>query len=98
MVKISLLLHIVRFDNIFLERGHFPQYWKPALVIPLPKASRPQKFSDLRPVSFLPVLSKVLIKTVEIQVASYLQVNQILPTKVWFWKISQYYKRFTQSN
>nr|CAH7743206.1 unnamed protein product [Callosobruchus chinensis] len=49
------VLHLI---NSCLEIGYFPQLWKEALILPLPKIPAPRTPSDLRPISILPVLSK----------------------------------------
>ena len=50
--------------NLCFKDGHFPSLLKCANVIPLPKCSKPSQPSDFRPISLLPVLSKVLEKIV----------------------------------
>ncbi|MEL7308637.1 MAG: reverse transcriptase family protein, partial [Pseudomonadota bacterium] len=57
----SVIAHI--FNNCF-KCGIFPSVFKFADVIPIPKVSKPSSLSDLRPISMLPVLSKVLEKLV----------------------------------
>nr|CAI5833066.1 unnamed protein product [Callosobruchus analis] len=70
------LLHIV---NSCLEIGFFPNCWKTAIVVPLPKVPNPTSLNDLRPISLLPVLSKVLEKAVRIQLHEFLSDACILP-------------------
>nr|CAI5861082.1 unnamed protein product [Callosobruchus analis] len=70
------LLHII---NSCLEIGYFPDQWKTALVIPKPKCSNPASFNDLRPISLLPVLSKLLERAVHMQLFEYLTRTKILP-------------------
>ena len=50
--------------NLCFRDCRFPALLKFADVIPLPKCSRPTQPSDYRPISLLPVLSKVLEKIV----------------------------------
>lgn len=47
-------------------------------MTPLPKVSNPQSFSDLRPVSILPALSKILEKIMYLQIFFYVDENGIL--------------------
>nr|CAI5862446.1 unnamed protein product [Callosobruchus analis] len=70
------LLHII---NICLEVGYFPKQWKTALVIPKPKCSHPKSLNDLRPISLLPLISKLLERAVHMQLFEYLDNNSILP-------------------
>ncbi|XP_028172352.1 uncharacterized protein LOC114361498 [Ostrinia furnacalis] len=65
--------------NCSLQQGVFPDDWKVAAVTPLPKTNRPASLQDLRPVSILPCLSKVLEKIVCKQLTTYLERHNILP-------------------
>jgi hypothetical protein len=62
----SLLLASVIADifNRFLSIGHFPVVFKYADIVPIPKVPSPSSPSDFRPISMLPVLSKVLERIV----------------------------------
>lgn len=57
----------------------FPELWKCAIIKPIPKISNPETYKDLRPISILPVLSKVLERVVHTQIIEYLETNNILP-------------------
>nr|CAI5846112.1 unnamed protein product [Callosobruchus analis] len=70
------ILHII---NICLERGYFPSCWKVAVVTPLPKVHNPKSLNDLRPISLLPILSKVLEQIVYLQICDYLNGHNIIP-------------------
>ena len=43
-----------------IEERRFPDYWKHATVIPIPKKSTCTTVNDLRPISLTPILSKML--------------------------------------
>jgi hypothetical protein len=66
--------------NSSITLGVFPQRWKVAVVKPLPKCESPTSISDLRPISLLPCLSKVLERIVCGQMTKYLEANSILPS------------------
>ncbi|CAH2098371.1 unnamed protein product [Euphydryas editha] len=51
---------ITNIFNFSISSGTFPSCWKDAVIIPLPKKPNSTSFSDLRPISILPFLSKVL--------------------------------------
>ena len=51
-----------RIFNISLQKGIFPEKMKMAKVIPLFKNGESSHFSNYRPVSILPQLSKILEK------------------------------------
>lgn len=68
------ITHIV---NCCLERNYFPSNWKCAIVKPLPKTANPTSYGDLRPVSILPALSKVLEMIMLQQIYQYFKLNDI---------------------
>jgi hypothetical protein len=65
--------------NTSILTSSFPDIWKVAIVRPLPKVANPSQLKDLRPISILPCLSKVVEKAVCMQVTEYLERNNILP-------------------
>lgn len=75
---LPFVTHVI---NSCLEQSVFPDTWKQAVVTPVPKVSNPTHYGDLRPISVLPVLSKVLEKVMEVQLRSHLELNNILPEK-----------------
>jgi hypothetical protein len=70
---------ITKLVNTSLLTSSFPDAWKQAIVRPLPKVTNPTQLKDLRPVSLLPCLSKVIEKVVCLQVTEYIEKNNILP-------------------
>ena len=82
MVRVSipvLLDHFTHIINVCLEAGYFPAAWRTAVIFPLPKGSSPSGVTDLRPVSLLPVLSKLLEKVVYRQLLSFVNSVGLLP-------------------
>lgn len=82
MLKLCLpkvLNHITHIISCCLEAGYFPGTWKVAVITPIPKNNSPNSVSDLRPISLLPVLSKILEKIVYAQIECHLLQNNILP-------------------
>lgn len=69
------LAHIINFS---LANGSFPKAWKLAHVLPLPKKSNPSTFSEYRPISILPVLSKVIEHYVHQQLSDHLHHHALL--------------------
>lgn len=65
--------------NKSIISGKFPTLWKTAIVKPIPKIPNPVEIKDLRPISLLPCLSKVLEKVVCSQVTEFLEEHNILP-------------------
>ena len=72
---LPILCHIF---NCSLSSCEFPDAWRHALVIPIPKISNPTSFSNYRPISILPFLSKVLERIVHDQLYLFLYKNNIL--------------------
>lgn len=60
--------------------ANFPEIWKVATVRPIPKKSCLVDVKDLRPISILPCLSKIVEKVICKQLTEYLEKNNILPT------------------
>ena len=75
---LHIITHIV---NTCLLEGVFPRAWKQAWVVPLAKVAHPTSFGDLRPISILPAVSKVVEKVVASQIRVFLSDNSILPEK-----------------
>ena len=55
----SPLTHI---NNSCIARDYFPKSWKMARISPIPKVDNPRENSDFRPISILPVMSKIYEK------------------------------------
>lgn len=70
---------IAKIVNSSITSSTFPEFWKTAIVRPVPKTNSPSLVSDLRPISLLPTLSKVLEKVVYDQVIKFCEENHILP-------------------
>lgn len=67
--------HIV---NCCLETGYYPEMWKISLVKPLPKTANPQAYNELRPISILPTMSKIVERIINVQMYDYVTENNIL--------------------
>ena len=61
--------------------GKFPDDWKIATVIPLPKVDNPKTSSELRPMSLLPIIGKIMEKSVHTQLKDYLEENNLLTSQ-----------------
>ena len=64
--------------NISLQSGVVPSEWKPARVIPLVKKGKADNVDNYRPISVLPVVSKVLERAVHHQLYANLQCHEFL--------------------
>ena len=77
----SILRMLCHFFNICLSQGIFPKALKIGVVKPIYKSSEEDKFSNYRPISILPVLSKVLEKIIHDQLAAHFSSNDLLSSK-----------------
>ena len=72
----SYITHII--NESFLT-SNFPSAWKHGLVVPLAKVPHPSSLTDLRPITKLPFLSKILEKAAELRIQRYLKSHNLLP-------------------
>ena len=70
-----VLLHIV---NSCLTRCDIPDEWKHSLVNPIHKSGDPSNPANFRPISIIPVISKVIERVVQRQLYNYLTTNHLL--------------------
>ena len=77
-VILSPITHII---NVSLASGVFPGGWKQAEVTPIPKEGDHEQPCNNRPISLLPVLSKVCERIALNQMTAYLTSNNRLSTK-----------------
>lgn len=63
--------------NRSLKEGIFPNEWKEAIVIPVPKVRGTNKMEDFRPINKYPVYEKILEIIVKRQLVNYLESNEL---------------------
>lgn len=66
-----LLSHITFIINYCISSCKFPSLWKMAHVLPVAKNTNPSECSHFRPISLLPVFSKILEKVIFEQLNNY---------------------------
>ena len=64
--------------NQSLKSSVFPKIWKKGKVTPIYKSGDRSNMSNYRPITVLPILSKILERLVHTQIYSYLSENKIL--------------------
>ena len=74
----SIVDHLVFFFNLCLSTGTFPDKLKIATIKPIYKAGDRNVFNNYRPISLLPVFSKILEKILHTHVINYLDENNLL--------------------
>ena len=80
---------IAKIFNISLKSGFFVHEWKMASVLPIYKTDDKRKCENYRPISILPIISKIFERSVFNQVYSYLNDN---------WLLSKYQAGFRPKN
>lgn len=64
--------------NASLSQATLPADWKAARVIPLYKAGKANQVGNYRPISILPVISKLIERAVQVQLGKHLSERNIL--------------------
>lgn len=72
-----IIPYIVHLVNVCIETSTFPVLWKSSFLIPIPKVPSPGGLKDLRPISILPTLSKVIERILERQIRDHAERNGI---------------------
>lgn len=71
--------YTILFNNM-LNQGYFPDKWKVAKVITLiKKRDQPTEPDNLRPISLLPVISKIYERLINRSIVSFSEKNNIIP-------------------
>ena len=69
---------VVELFNLSFDLGEIPDIWKVAKVTPLPKAGNSKDVCNLRPVSILPLPSKIIEKIVHNRIYNHCNDNKLL--------------------
>ena len=64
--------------NLSLQTGVVPTEWKIAKVTPIHKGGQSSSPDNYRPISVLPILSKILERAAQKQLSEYLETNNLL--------------------
>ncbi len=83
----NLLIRMNRFQDVILDifntsivKCEVPLKMKIAKIVSIPKCVNPQSPNDMRPISILPVMSKLFEKCVYLQLRKFVNANNILYT------------------
>ncbi|KAF2356588.1 hypothetical protein FHG87_012652 [Trinorchestia longiramus] len=82
------LLHLIINTSIAINK--FPDQWKHSIIKPLHKAGDINTASNYRPISLLPVLSKILEKVISNQLSTHLDKSNLLHPPVCLQKTYQH--------
>ena len=79
----SISKPLTKLFNLSLTSGKFPSTWKNSSIVPIPKNDERNTVSNYRPISLLPIVSKVLEKHVYTQLHSHLIANNQIANNQW---------------
>lgn len=74
----TILGHITYLINLCLRNNTFPKSFKTAFITPIFKSGSRKEFANYRPISVLPIFSKILETVMQKQLMSFISVNNIL--------------------
>jgi hypothetical protein len=74
---LPLLLDVV---NTVIVENSFPDCWKIAMVVPIPKVKNSKDPNNYRPINILPLFEKILEIVMSMQITKHIEENQILCT------------------
>ena len=77
-IKHSVKIPLAHISNLSFTSGSFPKELKVANIVPIFKADDEMVFTNYRPVSVLPVFSKLLERLMYNRLIDYINENQIL--------------------
>lgn len=69
--------------NMCMEQCRFPDSWKSATVVVIPKKGNSKQVSNLRPISLLPVPGKILEHFLNQFLINFMENNGYLPVNKW---------------
>ena len=78
MSKVCLAPFLATFFNKCIAQSVFPENFKTAVVTPIPKTTTPRSMNDFRPISLLPILSKIFEKIIAKKMMKFMNKNNIL--------------------
>lgn len=80
----SIAPSLTKLFNLSLTTGAFPNEWKTAGVVPIPKTVNPSSsVSNYRPISILPVISKVMERHVKEIIDDHLALSNPISSHQW---------------
>ena len=74
-----IIPHLKNIINSCIDKSYFPKVWKIAKIGPLPKTAEIKNYSQLRPISVLPTISKIFERVLYDQIYKFVETENILP-------------------
>lgn len=66
--------------NLTISTGEIPMEWKEAKVTPVFKSGKRSEENNYRPISVLPLISKIMERSIQVQLVAFLTENNVLST------------------
>ena len=79
----SIASSLTKVLNLSIRLGQLPSQWKQSLIVPIPKTSPADSPSCYRPISLLPVVSKILEQHICDLLQDHLQSLNFISDKQW---------------
>ena len=79
----SITPSVTKLFNQSIVQARIPTHWKKSVIVPVPKTSDTSTPTNYRPISLLPLLSKLLESHIYELIMHHLQSNQILTASQW---------------
>ena len=80
--------------NTCIKNLYFPSAWKLARICAIPKGGQIKSEKDLRPISILPVLSKVYGRLIFRQLSVFIDKNNVLNNNISAYRLLLYFKLY----
>ena len=79
----SITPSVTKLFNQSIIQARVPSLWKKSVIVPVPKTSDVTTPTNYRPISLLPIISKLLERHIYLLILHHLQANDILTTSQW---------------
>ena len=80
---VSIAPSLTELFNMSISTGVYPSDWKVARIVPVPKGTDQSLVSGYRPISILPVVSKLVEQHVKLLIEDHLQNNAPISSHQW---------------
>ena len=80
---VSIAPSLTELFNMSISTGVYPSDWKVARIVPVPKETDQSLVSGYRPISILPVVSKLVEQHVKLLIEDHLQNNAPISSHQW---------------
>lgn len=80
-IKNLIIIPLAKLINRRFDKGIFPDALKTAIVVPIYKKGDKEEISNYRPISLLPILSKVVEKCISRRITHYFESNVLFSNR-----------------